>query len=232
MAETPSTPTLVLPHWLATGMQVAVIATLPLLLVLINARLLMSNAYLNWEYNRPSFPEDPFGMTREERLTYAPLALAYLFNNEGVDFLGDQTFPNGAPLYNQRELAHMLDVKNVTRRLSFFGLGLMGVFALCVAALAIPPDTRPALFRALFRGSALTAALIVLGLIAVATSFDWLFTQFHALFFEGDSWIFLYSDTLIRLFPVEFWTDAFALMFGGALIEALILGAITWLLTK
>jgi uncharacterized membrane protein len=35
------------------------------------------------------------------------------------------------------------------------------------------------------------------------------FSAFHSLFFEGDSWIFLYSDTLIRLFPIRFWQDAF-----------------------
>ncbi len=34
------------------------------------------------------------------------------------------------------------------------------------------------------------------------------FTLFHQVFFEGDSWLFLYSDTLIRLFPIRFWQDA------------------------
>ena len=44
-------------------------------------------------------------------------------------------------------------------------------------------------------------------------SFQALFTNFHLLFFEGDSWLFFYSDTLIRLFPVQFWQDIF-LAFG------------------
>ena len=29
------------------------------------------------------------------------------------------------------------------------------------------------------------------------------------IFFKGDSWLFYYSDTLIRLFPIRFWQDAF-----------------------
>jgi hypothetical protein len=33
---------------------------------------------------------------------------------------------------------------------------------------------------------------------------------------------------LIRLFPIEFWTDAFALMFGGALLEAILVGVLMW----
>jgi integral membrane protein (TIGR01906 family) len=35
------------------------------------------------------------------------------------------------------------------------------------------------------------------------------FTLFHQVFFTGDSWLFYYSDTLIRLFPIRFWQDAF-----------------------
>ena len=35
------------------------------------------------------------------------------------------------------------------------------------------------------------------------------FAWFHSLFFTGNSWIFEYSDTLIRLFPIRFWQDTF-----------------------
>lgn len=213
-----------LPGWLITISGVVITVGLPVLLILINARLLMSGAFLKWEYNRPWLPDDPYGFTKAERLEYAPPALAYLFNNAGIEFLADQTFPDGAPLYNERELSHMHDVKIVTRGLVRFGFGLLALYAVCVALLVVDPAARPALHRALFRGSVLTVALIVLGLLITATSFYWLFAQFHALFFEGDSWIFPTSDTLIRLFPERFWIDAFALVFGGTLVEALILG--------
>jgi integral membrane protein (TIGR01906 family) len=51
--------------------------------------------------------------------------------------------------------------------------------------------------------------LIIAILIFVALSFNALFTAFHRVFFEGDSWLFSYSDTLIRLFPIRFWQDVF-----------------------
>jgi len=86
--------------------------------------------------------------------------------------------------------------------------------------------------RAVWWAENMPIMLIVLGLVAVATSFDWLFTQFHHLFFEGNSWLFLYSDTLIRLYPERFWVDAFALMFGGALLEAVMLGGVMWRLLR
>lgn len=217
---------LVLPGWLVIVMHIVITAGLPLVLVLLNARVLMSNAYLKWEYNRPNFPEDSYGFTKADRLTYAPLALDYLFNNEGIEFLGDQTFPDGSPLYNERELSHMYDVKVVTQGLMRFGFGLLGVMVVFVIVMAASPGARPTLYKALFMGSVITVGLIIAGLLLTATSFNWLFTQFHGLFFEGDSWIFLFSDTLIRLFPIRFWTDAFAVMFGGALVEAIIIGVV------
>jgi integral membrane protein (TIGR01906 family) len=221
-----------IPGWLVSAIRVLLVAGLPLVLVLINARLLMSNAYLRWEYNKPGFPDDPYGFTREDRLQYAPLALAYLFNNAGVEFLGDQTFPDGSPLYNDRELSHMHDVKVVTRGLVRFGMALVIVYAAGIVVLAVSPAAHADLYAALLAGSVLTVALLVTGLITVSLAFDWLFVQFHALFFEGASWIFPTSDTLIRLFPEPFWIDAFALIFGGALVEAVILAGAMWALIR
>ena len=61
-------------------------------------------------------------------------------------------------------------------------------------------------------GLAVTVGLIVLVGIAINPNVFWnFFAGFHSLFFEGDSWIFRYSDTLIRLFPIRFWQDTFLL---------------------
>lgn len=49
-------------------------------------------------------------------------------------------------------------------------------------------------------------------LAAVVISFDALFTAFHKVFFVGDTWLFYFSDTLIRLFPMRLWQDAFIFM--------------------
>jgi uncharacterized membrane protein len=50
------------------------------------------------------------------------------------------------------------------------------------------------------------------------------FDNFHLLFFEPSSWLFAYSDSLIRLFPLQFWIDAtftiFAFSFAGGLLLA------------
>jgi uncharacterized membrane protein len=53
--------------------------------------------------------------------------------------------------------------------------------------------------------------IVVVGMSIDPNVFMGFFVGFHSLFFEGDSWLFLYSDTLIRLFPIRFWQDAFLL---------------------
>lgn len=230
-AEKPSG--LILPAWVITLIRIILIAALPLVLILANAGIMAQEWFLRYEYYRPGFPPDSYGFSADERMHFGSLGLAYIFNDAGEEFLGDLSFPDGSPLFTTRELSHMTDVKNVTSGLSVFGFGLFGVYAACIALLALSPHTRSALFKSLRAGSLLTIALLVLGLGTTALAFDWLFTAFHGLFFEGDSWIFLYSDTLIRLYPEPLWIDAFAFVFGGAVLEALILGGVMqWLIRR
>ena len=75
-------------------------------------------------------------------------------------------------------------------------------------------------------GLAVTVGLIVIfGIVANPNVFWNFFAGFHSLFFEGDSWLFLTSDTLIRLFPIRFWQDAFlwaaVVALGGGVALAL-----------
>jgi integral membrane protein (TIGR01906 family) len=89
-------------------------------------------------------------------------------------------------------------------------------------------DYRLGLMRGgwLMIGLAVTIGLIVVIGIVIDPNVFWnFFAGFHSLFFEGDSWLFLYSDTLIRLFPIRFWQDAFLLAaviaLGGGVALAL-----------
>lgn len=184
------------------------ITAFPVLLVLIGVRLVMTPLFLSFEYQRAGFPADFYGFTTEDRLQYAPYALDYLLNGEDIDYLGNLTFPDGTPLYNERELRHMHDVKIVTQ--AAFGLALiLGAAALAATAyLARRRDLRPVLAGSLLAGALLTLGIIA-GIVAIAVAnWDFFFSRFHQIFFEGDTWTFAYSDTLIRLFPEQFWFDA------------------------
>jgi integral membrane protein (TIGR01906 family) len=201
------------PSWLITFL-------LPLFLILSFGRVLFTPLYLHFEYNKPNFPPDSFGFSREDRLYWGQISVDYLFNRTE---LKGQTLPDGSPLYNERELSHMEDVQLLVQQAlvvwvaSIVLLGGLGLWAW-------RGNWLPEFWKGASRGGWLTAGMIVAILILVATSFDALFTQFHYLFFEGDTWLFYYSDTLIRLFPMKFWQDAFALLGGLTLLASLLIG--------
>lgn len=210
--------------WLGRIAQGYLVVAFSVLLVLIAVRLVMSPLFLQLEYNRADFPADPYGFTREDRFRYAPYALDYLTNGAGIEYLGDLQFPDGSALYNANELRHMRDVKVVTQFAfsAALGLGLVAVGA----GYFLRRSGR--LVNALFWGALLT--LVIVAAIIVVALFNWeyFFVTFHQLFFQSGTWYFPTSDTLIRLFPEQFWFDA-ALVIGGiTVLTALIVFGITW----
>lgn len=205
--------------------------TMPLLLALIGIRLVMTPAFLQLEYNRVGFPADSYGFSTTDRLTYAPYALNYLLNGEDISYLAELQFAEGAPLFNVRELQHMRDVKAVTQA-AFLGATFAGIVALMSALLLYRTDKRM-LWLSLRGGGLLTLSLIVAIVVVIVVSWDTFFTTFHSLLFESGTWQFAYSDTLIRLFPEQFWFDA-ALTIGGLTVVSALcwIGLSQWQLSK
>jgi integral membrane protein (TIGR01906 family) len=186
----------------------------PFALTFLGLRLLLTPVFPQVEYRTPGFPADDYGFTLQDRLHWSTISIDYLVNNADISFLGNLTFPDGSPLFNERELSHMHDVKQVVKPVLWIcytvwvlllGLGLWARFG----------GWWQEYLRGLWRGGWLTLALVVVLGGFAAVSFWQFFTVFHELFFSGGSWLFLYSDTLIRLFPLPFWQDAF--LFAGVL---------------
>ncbi len=187
----------------------------PIALIGLGLRVLLTPLFLNVEYSMPYFPPDDYGFTKQDRLKWAPYALDYLLNNQGISYLADLKFEDGKPLYNERELSHMNDVKRVTQgalRVWYGALALLLLLGVWAWFGGWWRDYRLGLSHGgwLMVALAVTVGLIVVVGIAINPDVFWnFFAGFHHLFFEGNSWQFLFSDTLIRLFPIRFWEDAF-----------------------
>ena len=192
---------------------------MPAFLVLTNVRLLLTHPFVEIEYRTPGFPADPYGFSREDRLHWSLQSLDYLLNDSEISFLADLSFADGGPIYNPRELRHMEDVKRVVQA----ALRVWTASALLILVLSLAQlvgGRRRAAVDGLRLGSILTLALFGALAIAVAAAFSSLFVEFHHVFFEGDTWLFSYADTLIRLFPERFWRDAFTFLTLATLVEA------------
>src|SRR5688572_11015821 len=68
---------------------------IPLALIGLGLRVLLTPLFLKIEYNMPYFPPDTYGFTKEDRLKWAPYALQYLVNNADISYLGDLKFEDG-----------------------------------------------------------------------------------------------------------------------------------------
>ncbi len=207
------------------GLSWLITILVPIALTLSVVRLMLSPLYINLEYKLPGFPIDTYGFTNNERLHYADLARQYLLNSADISFLGDQHFEDGQPLYNERELEHMYDVKNVVKtalNVWYISLLVLGVLAIW----AWFGGWRLHYKRGLGRGGWLTVILLGTILFFVLISFGFVFVAFHNVFFAAGTWTFEFSDTLIRLFPERFWRDIFVMVGGLTLAGGLALGLI------
>lgn len=195
----------------------------PIILVLVAVRVLLSPLFIQIEYRLPGFPPDPYGFTFADRMYWANISRVYLLNREGIEYLGNQQLDSNTPLYNQRELQHMLDVKVVVGG-AMWVLGIAVLLEVGIWYINQRAKDVQAYRQALSKGGWLTTLLILSVLVYLALNFNSLFTNFHRIFFDGDSWLFQYSDTLIRLFPLLFWRDAFIWIAVMSLIGGIGLG--------
>ena len=220
MIDKPQEPTRSGDHnWLSWVVAILV----PVVLILTSVRLLLTPVFVQLEYRTPNFPPDPYGFTREDRLFWSMIALDYLLNDEGISFLEDLQFEDGVPVYDARELKHMVDVKNVVQSaliawyISLGGLALLGIWAYW-------GGWWDGYKTGLRKGGWITVGLIGVAMAAVLIAFSVFFVFFHQVFFDPGTWVFRFSDTLIRLFPQRFWRDTFIALGLLSLAGGLALG--------
>ncbi len=196
---------------------------IPALLLLLAVRAVMTPLFLEIEYQRPGFPADSYGMTTAQRLEYAPRLIEYLIAGHPTRFLTDLTGPEGGVLFNVREIGHLRDVQTVARWA--FGFAWLAGMGVVLSSIYLYRRDRGRLRRAARSGALLAIGVVIAVAVSAVAAWDTFFTAFHQLFFAGGTWIFAYSDSLIRLFPEQFWFDA-ALTVGGLMV----LGALALLL--
>ncbi|MBN1873897.1 MAG: TIGR01906 family membrane protein [Anaerolineae bacterium] len=198
------------------------IVVVPVILTMGIVRLVTLPWYPAWEYDRPGFPADPLGMSSVERLRLARACIRFL--NLPRDFVALDTlkFDDGHQAFEAREISHLEDVKRVYNYLT--GGALLALVGGIVASWLLVRYWGWAVIGGAFSDAGLLTLMLLLGLGAwMLLGFEIFFTAFHRVFFTGDSWLFAYTDTLIRLFPLPFWQDA------GVLI-AIIVGILALIL--
>jgi integral membrane protein (TIGR01906 family) len=227
-----------MPSWLIRVVQTLVALALPLMLLLGNVQLLMHPRFVHYEYDKGSFPADtaiPLGgypLSRAERTALAEAALQSIVGPQGMRALEEARFQKtDQAAFNAREIRHMRDVRWLFQRArAAFWVALLALIG--GVALLTWRESRGAGRRMATR----SLLVSVVGTLSVAAalglyillSFNSFFTRFHHAFFEGDTWRFHQDDTLIRLFPTDFWFDAAVVIAGLTAVELLLIGIGAW----
>ncbi len=142
----------------------------------------------------------------------------YLLGYSGPELDPLVTLPDGSvtKIFNQREVDHMVDVKELMVKLWRLHelLFLLIIIRLVVSFLLGTKDSLLDIFREIrisgILGVTFLASMGVFGLLL----FDQLFVQFHEIFFSNDLWqLNPKTDRLIQIYPRDFW-------FGALLVTA------------
>jgi integral membrane protein (TIGR01906 family) len=225
-----------MPTGITRLLQLIVALTLPVVLLLGNIQLLAHPRFVHYEYGKTGFPVDTaippggYRLAKGERTALAEAALRSIIGPEGMRLLEEARFQEtGAPAFNTREIRHMRDVRWLFQqaRLVFWIALILLVSSAAVLLWRAGPGSRT-VAPALFISAGATLALAGVAGVYLLFNFNSFFTQFHHLFFEGSTWLFRRDDTLIRLFPTDFWFDAAAFIAGLTIIELLIVATLSW----
>ncbi|MCY3833193.1 MAG: TIGR01906 family membrane protein [Chloroflexi bacterium] len=192
---------------------------IPFLLTMTGARLLLSEVFLEFEYQRPGFPSDFYGFTLADRLAYGPYALRFLFNGEPIDYLAELRLPgencwnieSGASdcrLFSDRELEHMRDVKEVASLSFAAALACIALGGASIVSGLVNKRLRVDILLGIRRGCMLTLIAVACLALLSLSAWDRAFDLFHQLFFPEGTWRFPFSDSLIRLYPEQLFFDA------------------------
>lgn len=136
------------------------------------------------------------------------------------------------PVYNQKELIHLADVRKITDM--FKTLGVVSLVLSLAAGLYLFFRSGPVqLFKGLQTGAIVTVALLGSAMLWALIDFDSIFYLFHILSFSNDLWLLdPAKDYLIMMFPSGFFFDAAVLMVGTIIAAAVAVWLAAYVLKK
>jgi len=171
------------------------------------------------------------GLAGSELEKAAAGLISYFNSNEEYINVTVQKEDKPFVLFNQREVIHLRDVKELIWLDYRVLLGTL-VYVLAFAGACLFWRRKRywrRLARAVVGGSGITLALMLLLGLGTLLNFDQLFLQFHLISFANDFWLLDPSkDYLIMLFPGGFWYDVTLFCALATVVGAVVLGGVGW----
>ena len=209
-----------------------IVLIVPLLLVTTNVRLVADSPYL-YSYGFQKYGIESVTGIEMGQLELAGEKIRDYFSND-QDYLVIDIERQGQKiknLYNQREILHMKDVKNLIQLIYSIQIWslLLFITLILIGFLSIRLRKFSNVIDPISWGGGLTLGIAAVVGILSLFGFQRLFLFFHLVSFDNDLWILDPTrDYLIMMFPQGFFFDATVFIVGLTLGQALLL----WVLPR
>lgn len=217
-------------EFVRTAAALLFIIALPTALITTNIRIAVNEPRV-YEYSIDQYDAvETTGIERSELLR-ASRELRTYFNRGGDEPVFVRVQREGEPLslFNQRETAHLVDVKNAFQTMFLVqeaSLVFILAYVVGVFIWAREGSLRSLATQVLIAGLLSLIAVGALGAVALA-GFDQAWEQFHEVLFSNDLWrLNPERDRLIQMFPQAFWRDISLWIGIGTLIQLGVLSGI------
>jgi integral membrane protein (TIGR01906 family) len=192
--------------WLRGLVSVAFVLLLPMLIIGTSVRTVFTDRDFILSGFRDNQVATTTGLDDPQLQRIADAFVAYFQQPPGPLQMQVTAFGQSRPLFNDREVAHMLDVQALVQ--FFLRMQLVAAAAVVVrVVIAVVVDQNGALLgrEMLISVGLMLAALAIVGAMALI-DFDSFWTLFHQIAFRNGDWQFDPNrDYLIMLFPEPFW---------------------------
>ena len=197
--------------WAMLALGVVFASVLPVFLIAINVGYITDSDWL-YTYNwwRNGIPERT-GLPIEELDSAADQVKEYFRNDAERLDVRVNTTRGVISLFDEREVLHMIDVKDLMRYVAAVSVWTGIVLALCaVVGLTIRRRNFFSSLSRWLRWCALVWGILIAAVVVIAIiDFTWIFTQFHLLSFANDLWqLDPFRHYLLLLFPERFFLEA------------------------
>ncbi len=225
--------------WAMLALGIVFSACLPVFLIAINVGYITGSDWLytyNWWRNDVS---ERTGLPVEELDSAADQIKDYFQNDTERLDVRVNTSRGAISIFEEREVLHMIDVKDLFRYVADVAVWTGIILILCAAlGLAVRRSLFFASMSRWLRWCALVWGIAIVIVVAIAIiDFTWIFTQFHLLSFANDLWqLDPLRHYLLLLFPERFFLEAtliiailtviefFGLYVGSRLVEIKLAG--------
>ncbi len=160
-------------------------------------------------------------------LLFTANTLGYFFkevknNDELYNF-----FIKGGELesYSEKEVTHLYEVKDLVKN-GLYALSIT-LLILIISLIILNYKSKEYVNKSFLYGSYLTIILFFILIILVIINFNFLFNNFHRIFFQTENWLLSENDLLITLFPLSFFFNTTAKVFISIILETIMIISIT-----